>query len=140
MDYFDNSFYDTLMASYGAAVTVLSLVLIILVIVGWWRVFEKAGEAGWKSIVPILNAYTLYKISWGNGWLFLLNLLGLIPIVGGIAAFIINIVTCVKLGKSYGKGTGFIIGLVLLPSIFMIILGFDDSSYLGANGGGSETF
>jgi hypothetical protein len=37
----------------------------------------------------------------------------------------------IKLAKAFGKGAGFMVGLILLPVIFMPILAFDSSSYLG---------
>ena len=32
---------------------VLWLVIVILMIAGMWKVFEKAGKPGWAAIVPI---------------------------------------------------------------------------------------
>ncbi len=37
----------------------------------------------------------------------------------------------IKLARAYGMGTGFAVGLILLPSIFHMILGFGDSTYYG---------
>ena len=37
----------------------------------------------------------------------------------------------IKLARAFGKGTGFAVGLILLPSIFYMILGFGDSVYYG---------
>lgn len=45
----------------------------VLVIIATWKVYEKAGEPGWASLVPFYRDYVLFKISWGNGWYFLLN-------------------------------------------------------------------
>ena len=37
----------------------------LLQIIANWRIFTKAGEAGWKSIIPIYGDYISYKIaSW----------------------------------------------------------------------------
>ena len=36
----------------------------ILVLVARWKVFDKAGIAGWKSLIPIYSDYCTYKISW----------------------------------------------------------------------------
>jgi hypothetical protein len=33
-----------------------------------WKIFEKAGEAGWKSIIPIYNVYIMYKIVGMKNW------------------------------------------------------------------------
>ena len=108
--------------SYFAAGLIMSL----LVIFGMWKLFKKAGEPGWTSLIPIVNTYKLYKIGWGSGWIFLL---GLIPIVNTIA----DIILCVKLSKAFGRGILFAVGLMVLPSIFYIILGFGDSVYVGPN-------
>lgn len=53
----------------------VSLVLTILLLVSTWRVYQKAGCKGWLALVPYYSTYTLYKISWGNGWYFLVQLL-----------------------------------------------------------------
>ena len=113
-----------LLAGIGGAYIVVFLVIYILLIVAWWKMFEKAGEAGWKSLIPIYSEYILFKIAWGNGWFFLLLL---VPVV----SFVVTIIMNVKLSKAFGYGTGFAIGLIFLPNIFMLILGFGSSEYVG---------
>ena len=41
---------------------ILEIIFYILVIIGQWKMFEKAGESGWKALIPIYNLYILYKI------------------------------------------------------------------------------
>lgn len=53
---------------------VIGLGVAVLMIVALWKIFEKAGEPGWASLVPFYNTYELFKISWGNGWYFLLSI------------------------------------------------------------------
>ncbi len=110
----------------GAGLTV-SLVVVVAGVVALWKLFEKAGIPGWHSIIPFLNFYDEYKMTWGNGWFFLLML---IPYVN----FVIEIITMLKLAKSFGKSTGFAIGLIFIPTVFWLILGFDSSKYIGPNG------
>jgi hypothetical protein len=55
------------------------------------------------------------------------GVLMLIPIVN----FIIWIILCIDVAKSFGKGVGFGIGLLLLPFIFSLILGFGSAQYQG---------
>ena len=103
---------------------VIALIIVVVVLVAVWKVFEKAGEPGWKAIIPIYNIYTEYKIFWGNGWLFLLTLIPIVNIVVGI--ILLN-----KMSKSFGHGFGFTLGLIFLPYIFFMILGFNKDQYLG---------
>jgi hypothetical protein len=105
-------------------VWLIYLVLIVVIIAGYWMVFTKAGEAGWKSIIPIWNLLVLLKII-GREWWWIL--LFLIPIVN----LVIAIIVALDLAKSFGKGTGFGIGLVFLGPIFACILGFGSATYQG---------
>ncbi len=91
----------------------------IIQIISLWKIYAKAGEHGWASLVPFYCNYVLYKITWDNGWLFLLNL---IPGVNVIMTLITNY----KLAKVFGKTDAFGIGMVFLPFIFIPILAFGD--------------
>ena len=53
-----------------AVVAVIGIAYAVLTIIARWKVFTKAGEAGWKSIIPIYNEYVEWKISWSNITLF----------------------------------------------------------------------
>ncbi len=103
---------------------VISVALAVLGIIAMWNIFTKAGYSGIRSIIPILNTYTMFKIVYGNGWKFLLLL---VPILGEILA----IVYLVRLGQVFGKGVGFILGLIFLAPIFIILLGFGKDQYQG---------
>ncbi len=116
--------YDVLISSYAVMMTIAGIILCFLTIAGWWKMLEKAGEPGWTSIIPILNTYKLFKISWGCGWFFLL---GFIPIIN----IVIDIMLAIKIAHSFGKGGGYAVGLFFLPSIFCMILGFGDAVYYG---------
>ena len=102
----------------------LYLVVGVAVIAGWWMMFTKAGEAGWKSIIPIYNIIILLKIV-GRDWWWLI--LMLIPIV----SFVAWIVVSLDLAKSFGRSQGFGIGLAFLSPIFGLILGFGSDTYRG---------
>lgn len=113
-------------ASQGASTgsMILSLVFYIISVVALWKMFEKAGEAGWKSIIPLYNLYVMFKIAWGKGWMFLLLL---IPVVN----IVIGIMFDIKLAKSYGGGIGMILLCIFLPTISYLILGFGSAEYIG---------
>ena len=118
------NFYADYYAQPSPGMTILSLALAVLGIVAMWKIFEKAGEPGWAAIIPFYNLYVLFKITWGNGWKFLLLL---IP----IAKFVFLIITMVKLAKAFGKSGGFAVGLIFLSIIFYCILAFGDAQYIG---------
>lgn len=111
-------------AGFSMVYTVILLAIAVLSIIALWKIFVKAGEEGWKAIIPFYNSYILYKLTWGNGFFFLLSL---IPCVG----FVFGIITSVKLAKAFGKSTAFAVGLIFLGPIFQLILGFDSSEYKG---------
>jgi hypothetical protein len=101
------------------------LAVLVLVIAGFWKVFVKAGEPGWAAIVPIYNIITLLKIAGRPAWWFILMIL---PIVN----FVVAILVSIDVARKFGKGTGFGIGLALLPMIFYPMLGFGSASYNSA--------
>lgn len=103
---------------------ILALAVAVLAVAANWVLFKKAGEPGWACLVPLYNAYVLFKIVWGNGWMFLL---AMIPFVN----FVIVIMHSFKLARSFGKGTGFGWGLLLLAPVFYMILAFGDAEYVG---------
>ncbi len=66
----------------------LVLLLLVVQIVAYWKIFEKAGEPGWKAIIPVYSDYILYKIAWGvkpfwilMGAAVITSLLSWIPVV-----------------------------------------------------------
>src|SRR3989440_8724987 len=103
---------------------IVGLLIALLLIVAMWKVFTKAGQPGWASIIPIYNLYVWCKIV-GRPWWWIL--LMLIPFVN----FIILIILCIDMAKSFGKGAGFGIGLAFLGIIFWPILGFGSAQYQG---------
>lgn len=109
------------------ALALFYLAILALMIVCMWRIFSKAGKPGWASLVPIYNLYVMFEITWGKGILFLLLL---VPFVN----FVISIMTCFKLARAFGKGTGFALGLLFFGVVFLPVLAFGGASYIGADG------
>jgi hypothetical protein len=115
----------------GGVSALVSLVVLVIAIAAYWRIFTKAGEAGWKSIIPIYNIVVLLKIV-GRPWWWLL--LMLVPLVN----FVVMIVVMNDLSKSFGHGMGFTLGLIFLSFIFYLILAFGSSQYQGPAGAHTE--
>ncbi len=108
----------------SGTVGTMYLIFILFVIAAQWKVFVKAGLAGWKCLVPFYGQYCLSKIVFGKGWYFLAMFVPLLNIIFGLALLY-------NLAKVFGKGFGFFLGLLFLNPIFMLILGFSDAEYQG---------
>ncbi len=109
-------------AGFFMCYMVFIVLFTLVILVGMWKVFEKAGKPGWASIIPIYNTIVLLEIAskpiW---WIFLL----FIPCVN----IVVGILVLIDLAKNFGQGAGFAVGLWLLPFIFFPILGFGSSKY-----------
>lgn len=112
----------------GAIVGLISLVIqlgiLAVVIAGLWKLFAKAGQPGWAAIVPIYNTYVMTQIV---GRPILWFILTFVPCINIVAMILIMI----DLAKSFGKSTGYAIGMIILPFIFIPMLGFSDAQYGG---------
>lgn len=102
----------------------IGLAIMVFFIVALWKVFTKAGKAGWLVLIPFVNVYVLLKIAGRPGWWLILFL---IPLVN----LIISILVSLDLAKSFGKGAGFGLGLAFLGPIFYPILGYGSATYQG---------
>ncbi len=102
----------------------IGLAILVFLIAAMWKVFTKAGKAGWLVLIPIVNVYQLLKIAGRPGWWLILLI---IPLVN----LIISILVSMDIAKSFGKGAGFGLGLAFLGPIFYPILGFGSATYKG---------
>ena len=114
--------YNSYQAGPSVGIILLMIALCIFGIVTMWKLFEKAGEPGWASIIPIYNTIIILKIAGKPGWWFFLLL---IPIVN----LIIYIMAMISLAENFGKGGGFAFGLILFSIIFFAILAFGEAEY-----------
>lgn len=106
-------------------IAVFGLIAWVVGIIIGWKIFTKAGQPGWASIIPIYNTYVLLKIVGRPGWWLLLML---IPFVN----FIIFIIVALDLAKSFGKDTAFaVLGLIIFSVIGAAILAFGNAQYRG---------
>ena len=120
---------DDFVLQYGEPIKVGAIIYVILIILGQWKVFEKAGIAGWKSLIPFYNICKLLQIA-GKSWagIFVFCLL-CIPILGWIIVFFYYLSIINGLSKRFGHGFLFTLGLLFFFPIFLIILGLEDSTY-----------
>ena len=112
-------------AGVGIVGSVVWLVVTVAMIVAIWKLFTKAGQPGWASLIPIYNTIVLLQIAGKPVWWFLLLF---IPVVN----IVIAVLVMIGVAKAFGKGTGFALGLLFLSPIFVPILGFSDAKYIGS--------
>jgi uncharacterized membrane protein len=114
----------------GIIAIVVYIVIIVLALVGFWKTLEKGGESGAWALLFLTGC--LYPVAFlpvcrmtgrPGWWVILLY----IPIVNIVVLAILSI----DLAKSFGKSTGYGIGLWLLSFIFYPMLGFGESRYEG---------
>lgn len=111
-------------AIVGLLMMVIQLGILAVVVAGAWKVFVKAGQPGWAALVPIYNTYILTQIT---GRPILWFILTFIPCANIVAAWVLT----QDLAKSFGKSSGYGIGLFLLSPIFLPMLGFGSDQYQG---------
>ena len=130
-------------------IAILALAWFILQAIADWKIFEKAGEPGWKSLIPIYNVIVEYDISWngymGMVYMILTGTTTILNISGGdgpswliffmgvlsIVALVIYAMQSLKLARCFGKSTLFGVLLILFGPIARMILGFGKARYLG---------
>lgn len=134
-----------LSAALGALV-MFFLMSYVFEIVACWRIFQKAGKRGWKSLIPVYNNYIRYQIAWRPLWFWISTLLlagsfatavwgstGLlwsgITIAICLAETIILLIRNFRLGRAFGRSVPFCVGLALFPPLFILILGLGGAEY-----------
>ena len=154
-------------------VMVAGLAIGIILIIAGWRIFEKAGEKGWKILIPIYDLYILFKICGIKNWFWAFFCITIIAsimmtvsaptnieyiedwsgiyidmstitwndypvylsgmVISCAASIVAEIMVAVKLAKAFGKGVGYTLGIIFLPYIFTMILGFGKAKYSTKN-------
>ena len=109
----------------GVLISIIQLVIALVTLIAMWKVFVKAGKPGWAVIIPFFNAYVFLKIAGKPGWWLILLLVPVLNIIFGIIAL-------AAFAQNFGKGAGFVVGLIFLPFIFYPILAFSDAQYIAA--------
>jgi hypothetical protein len=111
----------------GTGTPIAFLVIFLIIIAGMWKTYVKAGQPGWASIIPIYNLIVLMKIINKPVWWVIFYFIPLINII-------ISFVMMYELAKSFGKGVGYMLGLIFLPFIFYPMLGFGKAEYTRSAG------
>ena len=134
---------------------ILFIIVLVIEIVSYWRVFKKSGEKSWKAIVPVYNRYVAFKLSWrplffyislpfiplfiygfAVAWLWLFDVdyqsffIAVVVLLASAAVLIVLGAVCrAKLAFRFGKSGLFALGMVLAPPVFLMLLAFGRAEY-----------
>jgi len=100
--------------------------LLLLVLAGYWKLFQKAGEKGWKALIPFYSSYVMLKICQRPGWWLIWFFLPLANWIIG-AGILVDFIKC------YGKfSLRHRAAAILLPFVYLPKWGFEAKTvYLG---------
>ncbi|MBO6243002.1 MAG: hypothetical protein J6O41_00300 [Clostridia bacterium] len=116
----------SILASMGIAYWIILLAIEVVMIVSMWKIFEKAGKAGWIALIPFYNAWTLFEIGGQKGaYIFF----ALIPCAGLIIYLVVEIKAYLEIAKRFGKDTAFGVLSIFFPFVTFPILAFSDAKY-----------
>jgi hypothetical protein len=104
--------------------TLVWLAVVGVLLAAYWQIFAKAGQPGWVSLIPFYNLIKLLHITGRSGW-WIVGLM--VPFLN----FFVFIRLVFDLAKSFGRGVAFGFGLLLLSPIFIPVLAFGSSRYVG---------
>ena len=98
------------------------LIYVILIVIARWKIFAKAGQKGWKSIIPIYSDYIEWKIAWKKINLFwvmigLVVLSYILMMIGGM-----TVDGAGQMAAPSNPGPTFIIGCLLLIPVAVLDL------------------
>lgn len=114
--------------------------------IGYFKMFQKAGEAGWKAFIPCYNDFICFKFAWNTKlfWIVLVSslliyflpgsdylLTGLLIWVCMIIELVLYIKLDIRIAKSFGKSKGWGVLLFFFPFVVSLILGYGKAEYVG---------
>ena len=140
--------FDSFSATLILIIIVAIIVIYVLFVIAEWKILTKAGEKGWKSLIPVYNVFISHHIVGMSHIWFILEVVtwiievilefvkgmsswlelafGIFTIVFTLVSELIHII---KMCNCFGKGTAFKIGMILIPNLFFLIIAFGRSSY-----------
>lgn len=121
-----NSGYLELLSA-GVIIALIFIFILSYVVssVGLMRLFKKAGIEGWKAWVPFYNTWIFLQLGGQEGWKMIFSF---IPYVG-IISYVFMVISANEINKKLGKDSAFTILFVLLPPVWLLVVGLDSSKW-----------
>lgn len=114
-------------------VFIVMILLLIWSVVINWRIFKKAGQPGWKALIPVYDVITIHRIIRSSksslivyGILMASCVIFYFLGMGLPTAFLVIYYMSLyyRMAKYFGKSVGFAVGCAFLWPIFGAILAF----------------
>ena len=139
----DNDFLN----AFAVSLVIIWFSLSMILTAAEWRILNKAGEKGWKVLIPFYNVYITHRIIGMSHIWFIVDMLlwaleiaavflgelvwfdMMLGIITLFFTFISEIVHINKLCNVFGKGEGFKLGTFFFPYIFIPIIAFGSCRY-----------
>ena len=139
----------------------VGLLLTALFIICLWRIFEKAGEKGWKALIPVYNVFVWFKVAengkqfWPFFFVTVLDIVAfwimktkttfldtyhynaafkILVVLFTVMLLVLYVAQTFQLAKAFGKNVGFFFGLLLVPYVFYPLLAFGRTDYSAHKG------
>lgn len=140
--------FDAISATVRLFLIIAVIALYVAFVIAEWKILTKAGEKGWKSLIPVYNVFISHHIVGMSHIWFILEVISwiievMLELVNGLPSWVSlafgiftiiftvvsEVVHIIKLCNCFGKGTAFKIGMILIPGLFFLIIAFGESRY-----------
>lgn len=65
-------FAGSIIGSMLIGIYICAFIFYIIYVIAYWKILTKAGEKGWKALIPVYNTYLMYKIVNMKSWFWYL--------------------------------------------------------------------
>lgn len=110
---------------------VLFVLLTAVVLAAQWRLFQKMGYEGWKSVIPVYSLYLKFKAIYGSAKLLILAILA--PVIAPLPVAVLMAIATMLIENRLAiigvplmlVAVLLMVAIMLLPMIIMIKVNFD---------------
>ncbi len=95
----------------------------------WWGAFAKARQPGWAGFIPVYREIIMCQMTDKPVWWAVFSVF--CPCVW----LVMYILILIEMANRFGQGGGFAVGLILLGIVFIPILSYGSSQYMGGRRG-----
>lgn len=109
---------------------IIGIIYWLLPIIGYWFLFEKKGEPGWKNLIPFYGSYMQYKLFFNTGkwWRqFFASIIFFIALIGLFVGLVMFNVNRMSDQAAYTCIASFVVMFVTIIWMLVIAIQYDIS-------------